>query len=198
MTTKILIATAASLALMAGNPAIAAEDARFVKQVGNWRIVLSESLNNTCNMLAVYPDNRSLWLGFVRLKDLYGFGLQITNKGWDSLLPKEQYVLKVQLDNAEPWNLTMTAHPKPDGFKSLLSVNLKIEFIEEFKKASTITFFYHGNLVFKGLLTDGGAAVSAMVDCQRTVDNWGQRNDPFAGTTSDLVLKARDPFAIKP
>jgi hypothetical protein len=81
MTTKILIATAASLALMAGNPAIAAEDARFVKQVGNWRIVLSESLNNTCNTLAVYPDNRSLWLGFVRLKDLYGFGLQITNKG---------------------------------------------------------------------------------------------------------------------
>jgi len=193
-----LIATAASLALMAGNPAIAAEDPRLVKQVGNWRIVLSESLNNTCNMLAVYPDNRSLWLGFVRLKDVYGFGFQIANKGWDSLIPKEQYVLKVQLDNAEPWNMTMTAHTKPDGVKSLLAVNVKIEFIKEFKESSTITVFYHGNLVFKGLLTDSGAAVSAMVDCQRQVDHWGRQNDPFAGTTGDTVLKARDPFAIKP
>jgi hypothetical protein len=59
-------------------------------------------------------------------------------------------------------------------------------------------FFYHGNLVFKGLLTDGGEAVSAMVACQRKVDHWGQRNDPFAGTTGDPVLKPRDPFAIKP
>src|SRR5262249_30655289 len=197
MTTKILLATAASLALMTGTPAISAEDARVVKQVGSWRIVLSEFLNNTCNMLATYPDNRSLWLGFVRLKGLYGFGLQIRNKGWDSLIHKEQYVLKVQLDNAEPWNMTMMAHTQSDGFKTLLVTNLKIEFIKQFQESSTITFFYHGNLVFKGLLTDGGAAVNAMVDCQRKADHWGQGNDPFAGTTGDKVLKAGDPFAIK-
>jgi hypothetical protein len=37
-----------------------------------------------------------------------------------------------------------------------------------------------------------------MVDCQRKVDHWGQRSDPFAGITGDPVLKPHDPFAIKP
>ena len=190
---NLLIGTAAVAVATMTNPALGDDSGinPTWKDLQYWHIGVVRNTHD-CFMLSTYMDNGG---GFrVALQDANkSLEVYLGKPLWASLQPGQQYPIKLQFDNQNPW----VANAKAFDYKGskILSFhvpnkeNFVQRFASELTSSSGVKVYYQDQQIASWGLRNSGPAFDEMMACETAMTS--QRVDPFQPTTAP---QPTDPF----
>ncbi|WP_064823042.1 hypothetical protein [Rhizobium phaseoli] len=190
-------------ALLLGLPvALRAEESVLWKDVDGWSVRADPSLGNACYIATSYQEGTTLRLGFDFSGNQKQIYFALGNARWKSLEAGKEYPIKVQFDRSPIWDATATA--RDIGTSMLLvATTTDTNFVAEFAKKLTVRAEFNGRQIAKLRLDRSAKAITAMLDCQRAVNEVTAKSapspsqsDPFEQTPKSEVKSSDDPFDL--
>lgn len=201
---KIAAASLSIGLLMFADPCWAKKSIPYAK-VGNWEIMVDQSLDYGCFMVGSYTRGEIIRIG-INKKTKNGY-MMIGNKAWSSLEPGKEYKLSLKFDGESPWTGVFRALDLGDGDRTLWGDFTKVNFLKDLGAKQGMTVYYNDKRVTWIPLTGTSAAVRSMAQCQAKVDaivdETAHSKDPFAGSPRSTdpfgeTQPVSDPFRITP
>ena len=191
--TRTILTALAVTILTAAHPAHAE---KWKDDVRGWFIGIDNSMGGDgCYMHSAFEHGGTLRLGFVPSQSQ--FMLVLGDDDWMSLEEGKFYPIEVQLGNLSPWTGNASVHVWDDGDKSLvldlpLENDVAANFIDEFKKMTSISVHYESREILRLSLKGTFAATDELLRCQLSMNDKrsGHDSDPFSSSQTD----SSDPF----
>ncbi|WP_336489981.1 S1C family serine protease [Methylobacterium nigriterrae] len=137
---------------------------RSLGKVSGWSLGMSKSLNG-CVAAATYQDETTVWMGFEGDKD-EAF-LAFTNPRWRSIEINRAYQL-VMLTGRGRWKGQFFGVERT-AEKGLFASGLKKSFVLDLARAGGLNILFERKSIARLSLSGSSDALSAMVDCQKSV-----------------------------
>lgn len=172
-----------------------AEDEPLWKRVGQWQIRVDRTIDFGCFVFSSFKKGTVLRIGFNPRDD--NAYLIIGNDAWSSLEVGKEYDLGIKYDNEPMWKGTATAVDLW-GATMLWVTFANKDFLLEFMKKQSVTFFYREKVVTTLYLNQSFEAGRELVACQQRIEQVRSEgrggNDPFAARGTAPTRKSSDPF----
>ncbi|MAQ84303.1 MAG: hypothetical protein CMH12_13840 [Maritimibacter sp.] len=162
-----------------------AQEGTLWKTVGDWDISVDATIGNGCYALASWNGGTVLRIG--RNPEQNNFYFLIGNDKWTSLRDDQSYDLEIRFDSRPVWNVSATGLQfNPGETVYLHAQSTKMNFINEFQAALTMSISYNGAEIDSLKLTGSRLAWDEVENCQREQSRVAPRledgplEDPFA------------------
>lgn len=155
------------LAGVIGGPVSAAPVLGVDKSLGKvegWSLGTNKSING-CLIAATYQDQTTVWIGFDGSKD-EAF-LAFTNPRWKSIAAGVSYQLGL-LTGRGRWRGRFSGIER-EGERGLFASALKKAFVIDVARAGGLDVVFERRSIARLSMAGSSDAISAMIDCQRTV-----------------------------
>ena len=171
MLKKLLMSSVATVAMtvasLSGTPAQAAESS-FYNQLGDWRIMVDQTLGNGCFAYAAYKQGSVIRLGFDKKNG--GIFMLFGNANWEHMDVGQSYPMRFLFDNdgyfdGEPTVVKMGEH-------TYLYIKTHGEFMGEFARRNSLKIIMksNGKQLMHVSLTGTYAAAVEVLRCQGAQD----------------------------
>lgn len=132
--------------------------------VRGWDIGINTSING-CLASAVYKDETTIYMGFSEgMKAFFA----LSNPRWQSIEGGRTYKLKLLARGAGNWRGDFAGIDE-SGRKLLIASDLSTEFVTDIARAGGVNVLYQDKSIARLSLDGSMAALSAVLECQKTL-----------------------------
>lgn len=171
--------------------ALAVDTVRW-KSMGQWEVMVDQTLGHGCFILASWDVGTVIRAGFnPALNSTY---ITFGDVKWKSIEVGKEYPLTIQFDKRTGWNGMATGIRFDGSDVNMLHASIgakPADFFAQMAASHAIYIRYQGKVISNLRLTGSAAAVSEMINCQLAMRETGAGQDPFAEASTN----GSDPFA---